>query len=132
MANVITPLVGKGPLTVLPSAARTATPDSQEFEVVGNVPFEGLHLVIDATAVTSTPSITVTVAGVDRVSGKVYTILASAAIATVSTTVLRVGPALTAAANLVANDYLPAVFRVTVAHGNANSITYSVAGQLVG
>lgn len=129
MANVIRQLSARGPFTVLPSAARTASPDTQEFEALG-VDYNGLHLVIDVTAINLTPSITVTVAGVDRLSGKVYTVLASAAITAAGTTVLKVGPGLTAAANLVANDSLPPIFRVTVAHGDADSITYSVAGQL--
>lgn len=129
MANVIDRLPARGPFTVLPSAARTATPDSFEFEAPG-VAYTGLHLVIDVTAVAATPSITVTVQGVDRVSGQVYTILESAAITAVSTTVLKVAPALTAAANTVANDLLPPIFRITVTHADADSITYSIAGQL--
>lgn len=129
MANVIGRLLGRGPFTVLPSAARTASPDTMEFEALG-VDYHGVHLVIDVTAVTATPSVTVTIQGVDRLSGKVYTILASAAITATGTTVLKVGAGLTAAANLVANDLLPPVFRITVAHGDADSITYSVAGQL--
>lgn len=130
MANIIGTAFGRGGLTVLPSAARTATPDSFEYEVQGGA--SGLILVIDVTAIVTTPSITVTIAGVDRVSGKTYTILASAAIVAVGTTVLKVGPGLPVAANVSANDFLPPVFRVTVTHGNANSITYSVAGMLCG
>lgn len=117
---------------VLPSAARTTDPDPQEFELAGRG-YEytgGLVLVIDATAVTATPALTVTVSGVDRVSGKLYTILASVAIATAVTTVLKIGPGLTAAANTVANDRLPPVFRVTCTHGDADSITYSIGGML--
>jgi len=129
MANVITRLNPALNFTVLASAARTASPDTQEFEV----PFrhQALHLVIDVTAVAATPALTVTVAAVDRLSGQVVTILASAAISTVSTTVLKIGQGLTAAANLVANDLVPNVFRVTATHGDADSITYSIAGQLI-
>lgn len=130
MANVRTVLTrGRHDFTPLPSAARTATPDSQEYELVG-VDYRALHLIVDVTAVNLTPSITVTIAGVDPASGQTYTILAATAIATVSTTVLRIGPGLTAVANSTANDYLPPVFRVTVAHADADSITYSVAGLL--
>jgi hypothetical protein len=129
MANVVTNLYSRDPFTVLPSAARTASPDTMEF-VASSVDFHGLHLVVDVTAVTATPSVTVTVQGVDRLSGKVYTVLASAAITATGTTVLKVGAGLTAAANLVANDVVPPVFRVTVAHGDADSITYTIAGQL--
>lgn len=125
MANIVS-RQSRGPFAVLPSAARTATPDTYEFEHDGSA----LHLVVDVTAVTATPSITVTVAGVDRVSGKTYTLLASAAITGTGTTVLKIGRGLTAAANSVANDVLPPVFRVTVTHGDADSITYSVAGLL--
>lgn len=130
MPNVIAPAYGRGGLTILPSAARTATPDSFEYEVQGGA--SALILVIDVTAIVTAPTITVTIAGVDRVSGKTYTILASAAIVAVGTTVLKVGPGLPATANVSTNDYLPPVFRVTVTHGNGNSITYSVAALLCG
>lgn len=127
MANNVLGSVDRA-FAVLASAARTATPDTQEFEIPSRA--RGLFLVIDATAITSTPSVTVTISGVDRVSGKVWTLLTSAAIATVSTTVLQVGPALTAAANLVANTCLPPTIRVTATHGNANSITYSIGAHI--
>lgn len=128
MANVVRQVVeATQSVSVLPSAARTATPDTEELELRGA---RGLHLVIDVTAVTLTPSVTVTISGVDRLSGKVYTLLASAAITAVGTTVLKVGPGLTAAANLVANDVLPPIVRITCTHGDADSITYSVAALL--
>jgi hypothetical protein len=44
----------------------------------------------------------------------------------VATTVLKVGPGLTAAANLVANDMIPSIWRVIVTHGDTDSATYSV------
>lgn len=90
---------------------------------------EFLHVIIDVTAVTATPALTVTIQGKDPASGKYYTILASTAIATVSTTVLKVGPAFTAAANLVANDMIPSIWRVTVTHGDTDSATYSVGAS---
>lgn len=127
MANVITGGVGRS-FAVFTSAARTATPDTQEFELPAGTKF-GVF-VIDCTAVTSTPSVVFTISGVDRLSGKVYTVLASAAITGTGTTVLRVGPGLTAAGNLVANDVLPSVIRVTATHGDADSITYSMGAQV--
>jgi hypothetical protein len=114
-------------VSILASAARTATPADVELEAGGH---RGLVLVVDVTAVTLTPSITVTVKGLDPVSGQDWTILASAAITTVSTTVLRVHPSLTAAANLVAEDLLAPQMAVAVAHGDADSITYSVTAHL--
>lgn len=125
MANVIQQ--ADNSVTIYSSAARTVTPDTQEFELPGGIKY-GVF-VIDVTAATSTPSTVFTVSGVDRLSGKVYTVLASAAIVGTGTTVLRVGPSLTAATNLVANDVLPPVIRITATHGNANSQTYTVSGH---
>jgi hypothetical protein len=114
---------------LFPSAARAvaqayASSDQDGAEI------EFLHVVIDVTAVTATPALTVRIQGKDPASGKYYDILVSAVIATVSTTVLRVGPGLTAAANLVANDMIPSVWRVTVTHGDTDSATYSVGCNL--
>lgn len=128
MANNITAAVGRHK-AILASVARTATPNTEELEVPSGTRF-GVF-VIDVTAATSTPSTVFTVSGVDRGSGQIYTILASAAIVGVGTTVLRVGPGLTAAANLVANDIIPPVIRITATHGNANSQTYTVSAHFV-
>ena len=114
---------------LLPSAARTATVASRD---ITNNFASGLHLVIDVTSVTATPSVVFTIQGKDALSEKYYTILASAAITTTGTTVLKVFPAATAAANAAANDILPTTFRVNAVHGDADSITYSVAASLVG
>jgi hypothetical protein len=128
VANTVTRVTNPGGVVeVLPSAARTADPDTQELEVTG---FRGLHLTIDATAAAATPSVVVTILGVDRISGKTYTILASAAITGTGTTVLKVGPGLTAAANLVANDVLPPVIRISAVHGDGDSLTYSIGAAL--
>jgi hypothetical protein len=133
MANVVrTLLMGAPYFEVLPSAARTASPDTQEFRVDRRgVAATALILTIDVTAVTATPALTVTINRVDPVSGKVTALLASAVIATVSTTVLKVGPDLAAATNLVAQDYMPPCFRIDCSHGDADSITYSVGGMIV-
>lgn len=72
----------------------------------------GIQLVIDVTAVTSSPSLVVTLQGKDVASGKYYTLLASAAITGTGTTRLKVFPAATAAANAAANDILPKTWRV--------------------
>lgn len=125
MANVIR--VSGPSHEVYASAARTASPDTIEMELPKGSQYA--TVVIDCTAVTATPSVVFTVAGVDRVSGKVFTLLASAAITATGTTVLRIGPGLTAAANTVANEPLPPVIRVTPVHGDADSITYSVGAH---
>lgn len=128
MANNLGNAYAGSNFSVMASAARTATPDTQEYELTGH--YRALHLVIDVTAITSTPSITIDIFGVDRVSGKTYAVLTSAAISTVSTTVLRVGQGLTASANVTANDAVPPIIRIRSTHGNANSITYSIAALL--
>lgn len=91
----------------------------------------GLVAVIDVTAVTSSPSVVFTIQGKDPASGKYYDILASSAITGTGTTVLRVHPDLTAAANSVAKDMIPRVWRIKAVHGNANSISYTVGASMV-
>lgn len=109
--------------TVFASAARTASENSQDFE---NMQGGGLKLVIDVTAITLTPSVVFTIQGKDTVSGKYYTLLASAAIVGVGTTVLTIHPDMTAVANVTAKDVLPRDWRVIAVAGDADSITYSV------
>jgi hypothetical protein len=116
------------PVTVLASAARTATNNSADFT---NYNGRGLHVVIDATAASATPSVVATIQGKDELSGKYYTILASAAITGISTTILKVYPGITAAANLSVSDILPRTWRVSVAHGDADSITYSIGASVI-
>lgn len=112
------------PTTVLASAARTATESSAD---QNNIGYRGLHVVVDVTADPGTASVTFTIQGKDPVSGNYYTLLESAAVNSVSTTVLRVFPGATASANTAANDGIPATWRVTATHADAQSITYSVA-----
>ena len=108
--------------TVFPSAARTAT--STATIVTGSC--AGLFY-INVTAASATPSVVFTIAGEEPISGTAYTILASAAITATGLTVLRVHPALTAAANTIAKNMLPAAVKVTATHADADSITYSVS-----
>jgi hypothetical protein len=98
-----------------------------------NLNCRGVHLVIDTTTMTGAgPTLTVTIQGKDPTSGKFYNILASAAIATATTTVLKVYPGLTAAANLVANDVLPREWRVVaVAGGTLTAIAATISANLI-
>lgn len=100
--------------TVYASAARTATPTAVTFSMGA---YSTLRLMLDATAITSTPSNVVTVDMFDALSGKWVNVLTSSAIATVSTNPL--GPI----------SGLRGQVRVTVTHGNANSITYSLSAH---
>lgn len=114
--------------TVFASAARTASIDSADLT---NYNGRGLHLVIDVTAIAATPSVVFSIQAKDPISGKYYNLLSSSAITGVGTTVLRIYPGLLVVANLASNDVLPRVFRVSAAHGDADSITYSVAASVI-
>ena len=72
-----------------------------------------------------------TILSVDPFSGTTRTILASAAVTGTGDTFLRVSPSIAASANAVAQDVIPAFFTITAVHGDADSITYSVAYQAV-
>lgn len=113
--------------SILASASRTTTQNV----TFTNYNSKGCHVVLDMTDVTAGPSVTLSIEGQDSVSAKFYTILAGAAVTTVSTNVYKVHPALTAAANAVANDILPRSCRITVTANNANAGTYSVGLALV-
>jgi hypothetical protein len=119
---------GNQDLTVFASAARTADPTAV---IITNYNARGLHLVINVTATTSTPSVVFTIEGRDVLSGEYYTILASVAITAIGTTVLRIYPGLGASANVIANDVLPRTIRVKAVHADSDSITYSVGISLI-
>lgn len=131
MANDVIGQIGHAQ-TVFASAARTATPNGQDFHLPPGS--RAFMLTVDVTAVTSTPAVTFLVEGVDPVSGNTFPLLASASIATTNAATavrtLSVGPGLPATANVAANSPLPRKIRVTATHGNANSITYSVGAYV--
>lgn len=116
--------------TVYASAARTATPTAVTVQV-GR--YNYLHLACDVTAVTATPSVVVTIDGLDPVSGKYYNLLTSAALTDSGspyTRMLKIGPGLPVTTNVSANDVLPDTIRITMTHGDSDSITYSVGANL--
>lgn len=111
-----------GMTQLLPSAVRTATTSSAD-QVKTN--YRGVYVWIKVTAAPGGDTLTVTIQGKDY-DGTYYTILASAASAVASDRVYKVFPEATAAANTIAADYLPDVWRVTVTHSAASNFTYSV------
>jgi|GEM_PF-2249224 len=113
-----------GTYMVLPSAART-TDQIVDLNITAKR-YRSLILVTDLTAFVTAASLTMSVLGRDPVSGKTFNLLTSTAIASVSTNVLKIGPGLTAAANTVANDFVPPHLQVFADLGNANSHTFSV------
>jgi hypothetical protein len=74
---------------------------------------------------------TITIQGVDPVSGNTWTILADVSQASVSTHVLQVGAGLNAVNNSVANSLLPLQIKVSIAHTLTNGLTRAITLQLV-
>lgn len=96
--------------------------------VLQNVHGRYLHVICDVTAAGGTA--TLRIAGVDPASGKDYPLLTAAAITSVGTTVYKVGPGLTVAADST-NDHVPRQFRITV-DVTGDKVTFSVGHQLGG
>lgn len=114
--------------TVLASAARTASVNSADLI---NYNSRGLHLIINVSALAATPSIIATIQGKCPISGTYYTILAGVAITTTGINIIKVYPGISAVVGASASDLLPRTWRVAMTHGDADSITYSVAFALV-
>lgn len=119
---------GNQNLTILSSAARTSSPTVTD-QINYNA--RGLIVVVDVTAYTGSSTMVITIEGKDNISGKYYTLLASAAISGTGTTILRVYPGLTAATNLVASDVVPRTFRIKSMHTGSDSITYSIGCAVI-
>jgi hypothetical protein len=94
---------------------------------------KGALVFINVTAITGTsPTLTVTLKGLDKTSNAAYTILASAAINATGLTVLRVYPGLTAAANAVANDVMANMARIDTAIGGTTpAVTATISMSLI-
>lgn len=121
-------MAGKDSRILYPSAARTATPTAVTARVDR---YKGCILIIDVTASAATPSVTPKIEGVDA-AGNVYTIATGAAQdGTVQRTAIRVYPGITASANVAVSDVLPQTIKVTLTHGDSDSITYSVELVLI-
>src|SRR5215211_2410294 len=116
--------------SVVADLVATAAGTTVNGNTMKNEFWRGLHLVIDITALGASATLTVTIEGYDPLSGKYYTILASAALAAVATTVLKVYPGLTAAANLAANDVIPSHFRVKAVTA-VQAVTAKISASLI-
>lgn len=110
------------------SAARTATPTAV---VVNTSRIKAIRLVLDVTAITATPDLTVKIDAVDNTSGKFVNLLTSASVATVSTNTYAIALGITVAANLTASTFLTDAVRITVTHGDADSATYTLTAHLI-
>lgn len=127
---------GATPITVFASAARTATTTSAEVRVPGGVDgrgeYRGLVLLIDCTAIVSTPSVTFAVQTSSGPADAYAAVLTSAAVTAAGSTVLVVHPSVpTERANVLDQGPLESKWRVLATHGDADSITYSVTAYPV-
>ncbi|HYD33802.1 MAG TPA: hypothetical protein VEA39_04465 [Methylophilaceae bacterium] len=109
--------------TLLASAVRAATNSTPDQE---GDQFDGIHVIVDVTAVPGTDTVTPSIQGRDPVSGKYYDLLVGSAISAVGTVVLKVGQGIAAAANLAAADIVPSSWRVVLTHSAGTNFTYSV------
>lgn len=114
--------------TVLAAAVRAATGNSGD---LANNACRGVDVIIDMTAVPGVDTVTFSIEGKDPVSGKWYTLLASAALVATGVVVLHVYPGATVTANLSANANLPRAWRVVATHSAATNFTYSVGANLL-
>lgn len=112
-------------IVALASEARTADTTSKVFDNWQN--HEAAHIVVDVTV--GSPNLDVYVKGRDEASDQNYTLLQAATI-NGGTTVLKIGPAYTAGAN-VAKDYMPYKFLIDVVQSGGVSATYSVGVSLI-
>lgn len=120
---------GKDEIAALVLTAASASGSSRDFRSSAG---RGAVVVIDITALTGTsPTLTVTFEGYDPHSGKYYTILQSAALAAVATTVLRIGAELTAAANTIAKDFVPHSWRIRYTIGGTTPSVTAKVGVLL-
>ena len=126
--NIIGSLDGTAKqLILLPSSSSSAV------QLVNVANPKGLrcgHIIINVSAYTS-GSITPAIIGYDAGSSTyAYTLLQGSAISAAGTTVLKICPGITAAANVSASDILPVNWQLSVS-GSSPVMTYSVSAQLI-
>lgn len=123
---------GNTEITVLASAARTATVNSADLT---NYNARGVIITIDVTVDGAAASITPTVEVKDSVGGLYDIIMSMTAVAAVGTFVYVIYPGtLTAAANgitQILQNPLPRTWRVTMTAADADSITYSISAAYI-
>lgn len=111
------------------AAAGAGTYTSQQLRTLDQL----LEVVANITAISGTsPTLTVTIQGVDSASGQTFTVLVSAALTAVGITRLQVGPMLAAVANLSANAIVPRVVQIqAVIGGTTPSVTATIGYRTI-
>jgi hypothetical protein len=120
------PNTNLGALVTLTAASASVTSAQQT-----NSLYHGVTVGINVTAISGTSaSLTVTIQGVDPVSGTTFTLLASAAITATGYHTLTLFPGITATANVSANTVLPLYWQVSCAiAGTTPSVTATVSAN---
>ena len=117
------PNTNLGALVTL-TAASTGTASAVQV----NPFYKGVQIGIDVTAITGTsPTLTVTLEGVDATTGSTFTVLASAAISAAGYTTLTVYPGIAVSANATADTVLPYKWKISTAIGGT---TPAVTAQI--
>lgn len=114
-------------LDFLTSASRTTTQTQSDQTNYNGL---GIKVILDVTVI-GTGSITLEIDEKDTTSGKYIALLTGAAVITNSTNVYTIYPAMTAVANVTANNRLGRTFRIKITANNANAITYSCGFQVL-
>jgi len=133
--NIINQVFSDRSLDVYNLTAQTATPNTQEF-VAYPAEFGGLEVVFDVTAIGAAASLTLTISGVDELSGKIWPLATVVPVAATGTLVVRIHPsnANAAASGTPAiqtvQGQVPGRIRIGVTHNNATANTYTVAAHL--
>lgn len=118
---------------LLPSAERTSTPTIADRE---NIAGRGVMIIVDVTAKSNSPSLTLKINTKDPASQKKLTLLESEAITGTGTFFFLVYPgvdSLLTSETLTKASIVPLgrEWNVEIEHGNSDSITYSVGYQLL-
>lgn len=119
----------KGRLELLASEARTATPTIPNSAAIGEFAkvMTDLQIIVDVTLDPSTASLQPALQGFDTTSGKWYDLVDSiTAIAATGTSVISFGQHAPVVANGSNQGFVPDIWRFTMTHADAASITYSV------
>lgn len=118
-------------VALLPSAARTATPNQQQVTFTEDVDY--IVLVVNVTSAEVSGNVTALIEGVDPASQATYPLLTATSTAIIGTSTgtfaYRIGPSLTTGligtTGQAANDVVPPTIRITLTHSGAATITYS-------
>lgn len=108
------------------ASAAHASGTAEDLFTWSNGDYEGITVIVDVTAIVSTPSIVFSIEGLDPASGAYIPLLSSAAVVATGRTTLTVSPNCDTVANVSRRLALPAQGRVRATPGDADSATYSV------